>query len=161
MFSVNLRHLESQTIRLQGDLPAAELDFGVHDEMIRTEKPLCYDLTVERLDDGLLLTGSLRLVLDCQCVRCLKPFERELALEDWTCHLPLAGEEKVRVENDYVDLTPFVREDMLLEFPQHPLCKPDCAGLGKIGKGRAGKAARENELEPSAWAELDKLKLKI
>jgi uncharacterized protein len=161
MLSVNLHHLESDEIRLQGELSAAELDFGLKDEMIRAGNPLRYDLTVERLDDGLLLTGSLRLVLNCQCVRCLKMFNRELVLEDWTCHLPLVGEEKVRVENDCVDLTPFVREDMLLEFPQHPLCKPECAGLGKIGKGKARKASGENELEPSAWAELDKLKLKI
>ena len=161
MLSVNLHHLESNEIRLQGELPAAELDFGVKDEMIRAEKPLRYDLTVERLDGGLLLTGTLRLVLDCQCVRCLKSFERELVLEDWTCHLPLAGEEKARVENDCVDLTPFVREDMLLEFPQHPLCKPDCAGWVKIVKGKALKTAGGNELKPSAWAELDKLKLKI
>jgi len=159
MLSVNLHHLESHNIRLQGELSAAELDFGVNDEMIRAEKPLRYDLTVERLDDGILLTGSLRLTLDCQCVRCLKPFGQELVLEDWTCHLPLSGEDKARVENDSVDLTPYVREDMLLEFPQHPLCKPDCAGLGKIGKGQARKAAGESELEPSAWAELDKLKL--
>ena len=161
MFSVNLHHLESHKIRLQGELPAAELDFGVKDEMIRAEKPLRYDLTVERLDGGLLLTGSLRLVLDCQCVRCLKTFEQELVLKDLTCHLPLAGEERARVENDCVDLTPFVREDMLLEFPQHPLCKAECAGFGKIGKGKARKAAGEDEFEPSAWAELDKLKLKI
>ena len=161
MLSVNLHQLESHKIRLQGDLSASELDFGVEDEMIRAEKPLLYDLTVESLDRGLLLTGSLRLVLDCQCVRCLKPFEQELVLEDWTCHLPLTGEDKARVENDCVDLTPFVREDMILEFPRHPLCKPDCAGLGKIGKGKARKAAGENQLEPSAWAELDKLKLKI
>ena len=160
MLSVNLHQLESHNIRLQGELSAAELDFGVNDEMIRAEKPLRYDLTVERLDGGLFLTGSLRLTLDCQCVRCLKPFGQELVLEDWTCHLPLTGEDKARVENDSVDLTPFVREDMLLEFPQHPLCKPDCAGLGKIVKGKARKAAGESELEPSAWAKLDKLKLK-
>jgi uncharacterized metal-binding protein YceD (DUF177 family) len=44
-------------------------------------------------------------------------------------HLPLEGEDKVPVDNDCVDLTPFVREDILLEFPQHPLCKPDCGGI--------------------------------
>ena len=74
-------------------------------------------------------TGSLTLTLDCECVRCLKTFEHELKLTDWALHLPLEGEEKVPVENDCVDLTPFVREDILLEFPQHPLCKPDCRGL--------------------------------
>lgn len=159
MLLVNLHHLEAHEIRLQGELSAEELDFGVHDEMIRAERPLRYDLTVEKLHDGLLLSGSLRLVLDCECVRCLKPFQQELILEGWTCHLPFAGEEKVLVENDCVDLTPFMREDMLLEFPRHPLCQPDCAGLEKSGQGQVLKSGGDDELKPSVWAELDKLEL--
>jgi DUF177 domain-containing protein len=159
MLSVTLRHLEAHEVRLRGELSVEELDFGVNDEMIRVGRPLRYDLGVEKLHDGLLLTGSLRLLLDCQCVRCLKAFEHELVLENWTCHLPLAGEGKVSVENDCVDLTPFVREDMLLEFPQHPLCKPDCAGLKQTGQGKALKSGGEDELKPSVWAELDKLGL--
>jgi uncharacterized metal-binding protein YceD (DUF177 family) len=56
-----------------------------------------------------------------------------------------------------VDLTPFVREDILLDFPQHPLCKPDCAGLKKKA---ARKAAAGEKPATAVWATLDKLKLK-
>ena len=35
MLLVNLRHLEAHEIHLEGELPAAELDFGLRDEMIR------------------------------------------------------------------------------------------------------------------------------
>ena len=52
MLKVNLRHLEEHGIRLQGELPVAELDLGVNDELVRTEKPLCYDLTIEQFKDG-------------------------------------------------------------------------------------------------------------
>ena len=156
MLSINLRHLESHEIHLEGELSAAELDFDLRDEMIRAEQPLRYDLTVGKMDDALLVTGSLALTLDCQCVRCLKPFKQKLVLEDWACHLPLTGEEKMTVNNDCADLTPFVREDILLEFPQHPLCKPDCGGLKK---SQAQKTGGEDKSKPSAWAELDKLKL--
>jgi uncharacterized protein len=157
MLKFNLRHLEEGEIHLQGELPVAELDFGVADEMVRAEKPLRYDLQVELLDDSLLVTGSLRLTLDCECVRCLKAFKYELQLDDWTVHLPLEGEGKVSVNNDCVDLTPFVREDTLLEFPQHPLCQPDCAGLSK--KIKASEAENKEDPKPLAWVELDKLKL--
>ncbi len=156
MLSVNLRHLEAHAIHLEGELAAAGLDFDLRDEMIRAEQPLRYDLTVEKMPDALLVTGSLELILDCQCVRCLKPFAHRLVLEDWVCHLPLAGEEKAVVNNDCVDLTPFVREDILLEFPQHPLCKPDCGGLKK---SQAPKTGGKDQSESAAWAELDKLKL--
>src|ERR1700691_1718455 len=124
---VNLRHLEEHGIHLKGELPVEELDFALRDEMIQVKKPLHYDLQVEKVAHGLLAQGKLDLPLDCQCVRCLKPIEKRLELPHWTLHLPLEGEEKVAVDNDCVDLTPFVREDMLFEFPQHPACGPERA----------------------------------
>jgi len=158
MLKINLRHLEEEGIRLQGELPVAELDLGVNDELIHAEKPLRYDLTVELLHDAVLAIGSLALPLECECGRCLKKFKTELKLTGWAVHLPLEGEDKVSVENDCVDLTPFVREDMLLNFPQHPLCKPDCAGLKK--KSSASKAEAGEKPVLDVWAELNKLKIK-
>ena len=158
MLKINLRHLEEEGIRLQGELPVAELDLGVNDELIHAERPLRYDLTVELLHDAVLATGSLALPLECECGRCLKKFKTELKLTGWAVHLPLEGEDKVSVENDCVDLTPFVREDMLLNFPQHPLCKPDCAGLKK--KSSASKAEAGEKPVLDVWAELNKLKIK-
>jgi uncharacterized metal-binding protein YceD (DUF177 family) len=159
---VNLRHLEEHEIRLQGELPVAELDLGLRDDMCRTEKPLRYNIEVQELETELLLQGELHLVLTCECVRCLKSFEHALDLKHWTRLLPLEGEEKVVVDNDSVDLTPYLREDILLEFPQHPLCETDCRGLPAKQTGKAKKATKpgDSKEEPSAWAELDKLKLK-
>lgn len=155
---VNLRHLEEHGIRLKGELPVAELDLGVEDELIRAERPLRHDLSVESLHDAVLVTGSLALTLDCECARCLKKFKTDIKLANWAVHLPLEGEEKVSIDNDCVDLTPFVREDILLNFPQHPLCKTDCAGLKP--KSKAAKAGSDKASKPAVWAELDKLKLK-
>jgi uncharacterized protein len=153
---VNLRHLEEHNVSLSGELSVAELELERVDEMIQVDQPLRYEIEVQKLEDSLLVRETLRLRLACECVRCLKPFTCELELRAWTCHLPFAGEDRVAVNNDCVDLTPFIREDMLLEFPQHPLCKPDCGGLKtKIGKARE----IADESTPSAWADLDKLKL--
>lgn len=158
---VNLRHLEENELRLEGELPTAELELGLKDEMCRADKPLRYDLEVQELEKELLVQGKLALPLQCECVRCLKSFEYMLELPNWTCLLPLEGEEKVSVDNDCVDLTPYVREDILLEFPQHPLCETDCRGL-PVKEGKAKKATKTGDSiqEPSAWSELDKLKLK-
>jgi uncharacterized protein len=155
---VNLRHLEKHDLTLNGELPVAELDIDTRDEMVQVIKPLRHRLEVQQLDDALLVRGKLVLPLACQCVRCLKPFEFRLELADWTCHIPLAGEEKAPIVNDCVDLTPFLREDMLLELPQHPLCKPDCGGLKKPSIGKANKNSPGATKNPPAWAELDKLK---
>jgi uncharacterized protein len=159
---VNLRHLEEHEIQLQGELPVADLELDLRDDMCRTENPLQYDIEVQQLETELLLQGKLRLVLTCECVRCLKSFEYPLDLEHWTRLLPLEGDEKTPVDNDCVDLTPYLREDILLEFPQHPLCETDCRGLPAKQMGKAKKATKpgDSQEEPSAWAELDKLKLK-
>jgi uncharacterized protein len=100
-------------------------------------------------------------VLDCHCVRCLKPFKYPLKFEDWTALLPLEGEDRVPVVNDLVDLTPSIREDILLAFPQHPLCDPECRGLPKTSIGGNKQTKKTGQVEPKspAWAELDKLKL--
>jgi uncharacterized protein len=118
-------------------------------------KPLQYDLTAQKMEQGILAQGSLRARLECECARCLKRFEHELDLPDWTALLALEGPEKVETKDDAVDLTPIIREDILLEFPQHPLCESDCAGL----PNRLEKRAKKNE-GSAVWSELNKLKLK-
>ncbi len=157
---VNLRHLEAHSVHLQGQISIAELDIETKDELIRLEGPLEHDLEIEKFEGGILVKGTLGLDLQCQCARCLKDFPLRLNLGDWTRHLPLEGEEKVPVANDCVDLTPYVREDMLLEFPQHPLCDPECVGLQKafIGKPQNTSSPGRSEKGSPAWDELNKLK---
>jgi len=159
---INLRHLERDPLSLEGELSAEELEMLNLDELMRMTQPLEYELEVERLDDGILAQGSLRLVLDCECARCLKPFPFQLNLDNWAAHLPLEGEDAVTINNDSVDLTPAIREDILLELPQRPLCKPDCAGLPKTGGGKVKKTAPkggQGKAGSDPWAELNKLKL--
>jgi uncharacterized protein len=154
----NIRHLEKKDLHLEGELPTDELDLGLEDEMMRPADFLSYDLQVERLEGAALVQGEVGLVMEYTCVRCLKKFEQELDLENWTCHLPLVGDDAVEVSNDSVNLTPYLREDILLALPQHPLCEAECGGL-KVPDSlkEPGEASAQ---APSAWAELDKLKLK-
>jgi len=157
----NIRHLEHQAVTLRGELPVAELDVDGIDELIQANSPLHHDLMVERHERRILVQGRLELKLRCDCVRCLKGFEHRLVFESWSCLLPLEGEDKVLVSNDCVDLTPYVREDIVLAFPQHPLCEPECRGLrpaSPIG-ARSSRSANVTGGLSSAWAELNKLKL--
>ena len=142
-------------------MPVGELDIDTRDEVIQVAQPLEHDLEVQKLEDGLLVQGRLRLDLECQCVRCLKPFRYRLELEGWSLPFAVAGRGCVAVVNDCVDLTPYVREDILLEFPRHPLCDPECRGLPRTSVGRARNhgSTGETGVGSSAWAELNKLKL--
>ena len=158
---VNIRHLTRQNVRLEGELSAAELGLETRDEMVQARQPLQYDLEAQLLEDSLLVRGTLCLMLDCECVRCLKPFQYRLELDDWADQLPLEGDDKVPVVDDSVDLTTILREDILLAFPAHPVCDSRCAGLIGTKPGvPSNKESRPAESRPSAWTELDKLKFR-
>ena len=155
---VNLRHLEDKNLELQGELSAQELDFEKVDEMIHPKEPLHYDLEIEKNGSNLLINGALKMTLDCECVRCLLPFTYDISLDPYDLLVPLEGEDKARVDNDLVDLTPYLREDTLLAFPQHPLCEADCDRLPPVKESK--QAATSEQGQKSAWDELNKLKLK-
>lgn len=155
---VNLRHLEDKNVQLQGEISPQELEFENLDEMIHTNHPLKYDLDVEKNGANLLVTGGIEMTLDCECVRCLKPFQYNVSLDPYDLMVPLEGEDKASVDNDIVDLTPYIREDTLLAFPQHPLCEAECDRLPPVKESKpAGSSAQGQK---SAWDELNKLKLK-
>lgn len=157
---INLRHLEKAPVRLEGELAADGLELEGVDELIHPDGPLEYGLEAEKVEKTILVRGRLALSLRCECARCLKPFAHRLELADWTLYLPLEGEDRAVVANDCVDLTPYIREDILLELPQHPLCDPECSGLPKKSTGKAKKTGGTGEAEAVSpdWAQLNKLK---
>jgi uncharacterized protein len=157
----NIRVLEKNNVQLQGDLAVKELDIDTLDDMIHLNSPLKYDLNLSRLGSHIIVQGTLEIVLNCNCVRCLRAFEHHIHLKDWICHIPLEGEEQTSIKKDCVDLTPFLREDILLVFPQHPLCETDCRGLDNpfdVNAKSSDTPDSSNDSE-SAWSKLDKLKL--
>ena len=159
--TVNIKQLEDRNARLEGELPVEELEFGFEDEVVQFSKPLKYSLEVQHLGNSLLLTGNLELPVVCACVRCLKPIQEVIRLRNWACHIPLEGEERPPVVRDSVDLTPYIREDMVLALPTHPVCREDCPGLMRKTKPTL-RTADDGKSEgiSSPWEELNKLKFK-
>lgn len=157
----NVRLLEKQNLHLKGEMTPAEVDILVDDELLHITRPLRYDFEIVEQPSAYLVTGAVALDLDCECARCLKTFVYPLRLNDIQWLMEIEGEEAVAVENDLVDLIPLIREDVVLSFPQHPLCEADCGGVNPPqeemkANDRTGKAASESS---SAWSVLDKLKL--
>ena len=147
----NIRHIEDKDVHLEGELNAEDLHLDNNDALVVAKEPLKYDINVQKNGSDILAQGRLELPLQCECARCLKPFKYNVLLEDWAALIPLHGDEKAHVENDLVDLTPYVREDILLNFPQHPLCSEECTGLPARPEQKQSKGS-------SAWSELNKLK---
>ena len=156
--TINLKLLAREELFLEGTLTPQELEIDNVDELVHVTKPVSYDLEVQEAENGILVVGKLAVTLQLECSRCLKPFDKDLDLDDWTCFLPLDGEDKVVVNNDCIDLTPYIREDILLCFPQRPLCRADCGGLPVKKSGKPRKANGPDGSKTSAWSELNKLK---
>lgn len=158
--TVNIRHLEKHEVGLSGDALPEEMGLQSLDELIRFQGAIRYDLVAQKLEAAILVQGSVSLGLECECARCLNSFSSRIDILDWAVHLPLSGEEAVPVENDCVDLTPYICEDIFLALPQHPRCSQDCRGLVRENEGEA-KAS--TDLVPdetrATWAGLDKLNL--
>jgi len=88
---------------------------------------------VTRTPQGLLLQVGLRAQVEAECVRCLVDFSQLLST-DFTelyafskRHVTDSG---LLLPDDYhIDLSPLVREYLLIAMPISPLCRSDCKGL--------------------------------
>lgn len=157
---VNLKHLEEGPVELDDSIPGIELAPDFQDELIRLVHPVEYELTVERQGEGLLVGGRLSCRVECDCARCLKTFILPLEIQDYTALVPLTpvdGEVSAERDGDIADLTPVIREDILIALPTSPLCSTDCRGLQR--KPKNPDSNLEASSSASAWTALDKLKL--
>jgi uncharacterized protein len=92
-------------------------------------------LHLGRTTEGIWVRGTLAVVVDLQCVRCLVPVAHELEIElDERFQLPPIDEEDrgeiYPIEADlHIDLEPVLREAVIVSIPMRVLCRVECAGL--------------------------------
>jgi uncharacterized protein len=88
---------------------------------------------ISRTPQGLLCDGAFNALTASECVRCLEPFEQPLKTEFSEVYAFKAHnftESGLFVPEDgNIDLSPVIREYLMLDLPIKPLCKPDCLGL--------------------------------
>ncbi len=114
--------LRKRPQQLRGEIDALDLELETI-PFIRPGPALHYDLRAECLGDELLVRGRLTLDLECLCARCGAWFHRRQAAPDFTRVFQLTADDTA------IDLTPDIREDMMLSFPSNWLCRNDCRGL--------------------------------
>jgi uncharacterized protein len=113
-------------------------DFPLEASSIRLEENLAVNgasgnARITRTAQGLLVQVKLQGSLDTECVRCLNPFSQFLTPEFTELYAftrnSITDSGLLLPENHQIDLSPLVREYMLLELPINPVCRPDCKGL--------------------------------
>lgn len=149
MIGIHLRQIPPEGKHLEGEEDAACLDLP--EIGAKPVGPVRYALDVGLSGGGLFATGRVSVPVELHCVACLQPFVWEAAVEPFAAQVQIEGREMV-------DLTPSVREELLLALPNHPRCdlnsghscpyqRPDSSGGGP------------QDSSESAWDQLDKLKL--
>lgn len=108
---IHLNQIPPGGLHLEGEEDAAALD--LEEAGIKTLSPLYYNLDVGVSNGGIFATGSLRITVELECVRTLELFAQEISVLDFAMQESLEGA-------DSVDLTPHMREDILLALPPHP-----------------------------------------
>jgi uncharacterized protein len=148
---IHLRQLTHGNAHLEDDLDPGFLE--LESAGASAAGPVHCSLDVGVSDGGLFATGSLSLPVKMQCVKCLRDFETTLLVPNFAAQVELEGRESV-------DLTPAIREDILLILPSHPRCDADGRTKCPATFQSAPAAPLTEEVDPSTWNALDQLKPK-
>lgn len=144
---------EGGTAYFEEDLDPSFLELDGENES--ADSPVRCALDVGVSGSGLFATGQVDVTLRLRCVACLEIFDFPLSLTNFALQIELEGRESV-------DLTPYIREDILLVLPSHPRC--DASGTRNCPA--TFRSAPDHSFPPtagdgsSAWNVLDQLKKK-
>ena len=145
---IHLRHIQADGLHLDGEEECPIPDLAA--EGVVCSGPLRYSLDLGISEGSLWVTGSLDQPVELKCVRCLEPFRYDIKVHAFSIHHELTGPE-------VVDLTPYLREDILLNLPAHPHC--DREGGRKCPAGEVTAPVEADGKRTPDWSALDKLKL--
>ncbi|MET3960546.1 uncharacterized protein ABIE44_000480 [Marmoricola sp. OAE513] len=129
-----------RTVTLTAEAPA---ELGIEILGVPEGSEVSFDLRLEAVMEGVLVSGTASAELEGECARCLEPIEdevtidiQELFLYDDSQDGHSSSDEEAdeetdvrRTEGDLIDLEPLLRDAVVLALPFQPLCQDDCPGL--------------------------------
>ena len=166
-----------------GDLDPALFELDDDGDMV-AKGPLHYEIHVCVVSEMLIARGRLEAPFSFRCSRCGNLYDEKVSDLDYSVALDLDLERVKAVaeeddadhtENDrdgvlryvekgieFVDLTPDLRESMILRFPGYPICAETCEGrCPKCGQNlNTDVCSCEPEPADDRWGKLDHLQVK-
>jgi uncharacterized protein len=133
---VNNRILKLQVGFLLSEAPGQSRDIEFEVPTLKVSDDLTVDfllgkLHLSRTSRGILVQGTLETSIGAQCVRCLEdvPVVIGVPINELFVHPPEPGEVSNLDDSGVLDLTPLLREEIILNTPSNILCRANCAGL--------------------------------
>ena len=139
-------------------IPPADLDVG--DDRVTGDVVVAVDL--ESTIDGIVVGGTASVGWSGTCRRCLRPIDGvAVANVDELYQDRVTDPDAFPIEGEQLDLAPMTRELVLLELPDAPLCRDDCAGICAVcGRDRNVEPCDcDDTVRDERWAVLDDLEL--
>jgi len=125
------------------------------DRFVRAAGELRYSLFAVVVSGRLLVSGTLQVRIRAQCSRCAEYFSLVVREPAFLRAYPVSA------STEEVDVTPDLREALVLRIPIYPLCREDCRGLCPYCGANLNR--EECTCSPQAmesrWDVLDKLRL--
>src|SRR5437660_4455734 len=137
--------MTAQGLHLEGkeDCPIQELE----SEVFFFKQKTAYEIDLGVAGGALWANGSLSQLVELRCVSCLGKFVHEIRVPAFAVHMELPGPETI-------NLTPFMREDILLNLPAHPHCDRDG---DRLCAATQITSAEQDAKRKADWSALDKL----
>ncbi|MCX7927523.1 MAG: DUF177 domain-containing protein [Candidatus Omnitrophica bacterium] len=121
-----VNQIPQEGLNLFEDIQAEELDLGT--DMLSFEKPIKVSASVSRITNTLSAQLDISGYMICTCSRCLIEFERPFYK-----HIRLTYQ--LETLTQVIDLNDDIRQEIILDCPQNPICNEFCKGLCfKCGK---------------------------
>lgn len=123
---IEVIRIPQEGLALEENIPAAGLDLGLG--TVELKEPLRIKAQVHRITNAVSVDLWLNAVMSSACSRCLNEFDINIG-KKIKLGYPVDRPDQV------IDLNPDIREEIILDSPMKPLCRPDCKGLcPKCGK---------------------------
>lgn len=133
---VNNRILKLQVGFLLNESAGQSRDIEFEVPTLKVSDDLTVDFLLGKLhlsvtSRGILVQGTLKTSIAAQCARCLEDvqFDLDVPLNELFVYPPEPEEIFNVAESGVLDLTPLLREEVILHIPTNILCRANCAGL--------------------------------
>jgi len=111
----------------------APTDLGIELLGVPEGSPIDIELRLEAVMEGVLASGRAWVKLAGECARCLEPIEDNLEVTFQELYVypesDAEEDEASRLDGEFLDLEPTVRDAVVLALPFQPVCEPGCQGL--------------------------------
>ena len=91
--------------------------------------PIDGEVTISRLDDGVLVNGTIRTGLEHVCDRCLRSFTRPERINFDRVFRDTPEDDELPIEKDSINLAVLIEQELILAQPIKQLDRRDCPGV--------------------------------